>query len=141
MPVRKVSGGYKWGSSGKVYPTRAGAERQARAAYASGYKGSGNMKAGGFVSTGNDAADLALIRASKNIDDGTGGRGTSKMKRGGQAKSRVNEAGNYTKPAMRKRLFEKIKAGGKGGKPGQWSARKAQMLAREYKAKGGGYRD
>lgn len=55
-------------------------------------------------------------------------------------KSRVNEAGNYTKPGMRKGLFEKIKAGGKGGKPGQWSARKAQMLAREYKAKGGGYR-
>lgn len=42
---------------------------------------------------------------------------------------------------MRKRLFEKIKAGGKGGKPGQWSARKAEMLAKEYKAKGGGYRD
>lgn len=57
-----------------------------------------------------------------------------------KSKSRVNEAGNYTKPAMRKGLFEKIKAGGKGGKPGQWSARKAQMLAREYKAKGGGYR-
>ena len=57
-----------------------------------------------------------------------------------KTKSRVNEAGNYTKPAMRKRLFEKIKAGGKGGRPGQWSARKAQMLAREYKAKGGGYK-
>lgn len=56
-------------------------------------------------------------------------------------KSRVNEAGNYTKPAMRKRLFEKIKAGSKGGKAGQWSARKAQMLAKEYKEKGGGYRD
>jgi hypothetical protein len=55
-------------------------------------------------------------------------------------KSKVNEAGNYTKPAMRKRLFEQIKAGGKGGKPGQWSARKAQMLAREYKAAGGGYK-
>jgi len=55
------------------------------------------------------------------------------------SKSRVNEAGNYTKPEMRKRLFERIKAGGKGGKPGQWSARKAQMLAREYKASGGGY--
>lgn len=55
-------------------------------------------------------------------------------------KSTVNAAGNYTKPAMRKRLFEKIKAGDKGGKPGQWSARKAQMLARQYKAKGGGYR-
>jgi hypothetical protein len=56
-------------------------------------------------------------------------------------KSRVNEAGNYTKPSMRKSLFESIKAGGKGGKPGQWSARKAQMLAQQYKAKGGGYRD
>ena len=56
-------------------------------------------------------------------------------------KSKVNEAGNYTKPALRKRLFEKIKAGTKGGKAGQWSARKAQMLAKEYKAAGGGYKD
>lgn len=56
-------------------------------------------------------------------------------------KSTVNSAGNYTKPSMRKRIFEKVKAGGKGGKPGQWSARKSQLLAREYKAKGGGYRD
>ena len=54
-------------------------------------------------------------------------------------KSTVNKAGNYTKPTMRKRLFEKIKAGTKGGKAGQWSARKAQLLAKEYKAKGGGY--
>ena len=54
--------------------------------------------------------------------------------------SRVNEAGNYTKPTMRKNLFNKIKAGTKGGKAGQWSARKAQMLAKEYKAKGGGYK-
>lgn len=57
------------------------------------------------------------------------------------SKSTVNKAGNYTKPSMRKSLFNKIKAGGKGGKPGQWSARKSQMLAKEYKAKGGGYRD
>jgi len=56
-------------------------------------------------------------------------------------KSKVNAAGNYTKPSMRKALFNKIKAGSKGGDPGEWSARKAQMLAREYKAKGGGYRD
>ena len=55
-------------------------------------------------------------------------------------KSKVNEAGNYTKPTMRKRLFERIKAGSKGGKPGQWSARKAQLLAKQYKAKGGGYK-
>jgi hypothetical protein len=51
----------------------------------------------------------------------------------------VNEAGNYTKPSMRKSLFKRIKAGDKGGKSGQWSARKAQMLAKAYKAKGGGY--
>jgi hypothetical protein len=55
-------------------------------------------------------------------------------------KSTVNKAGNYTKPAMRKRLFNKIKAGTKGGRAGQWSARKAQMLAREYKKAGGGYK-
>ena len=56
-------------------------------------------------------------------------------------KSTVNAAGNYTKPTMRKRLFNEIKAGSKGGKAGQWSARKAQMLAKEYKAKGGGYKN
>tara|TARA_R100000084_G_scaffold102633_1_gene58314 strand:+ start:251 stop:436 length:186 start_codon:yes stop_codon:yes gene_type:complete len=55
--------------------------------------------------------------------------------------SKVNEAGNYTMPEMRKRLFEQIKASGKGGKPGQWSARKAQMLAKRYKEKGGGYKN
>jgi hypothetical protein len=57
-----------------------------------------------------------------------------------KAKSKVNAAGNYTKPTMRKQIFERIKAGGKGGKPGQWSARKAQMLAVEYKKSGGGYK-
>lgn len=56
-----------------------------------------------------------------------------------KTESRVNEAGNYTKPGMRKRLFSRIKAGGKGGRPGQWSARKAQLLATKYKAAGGGY--
>ena len=55
-------------------------------------------------------------------------------------KSTVNQAGNYTKPEMRKRIFNRIKAGTKGGAAGQWSARKAQMLARQYKAKGGGYK-
>lgn len=54
--------------------------------------------------------------------------------------SRVNEAGNYTKPGLRKRLFENIKSGSKGGDAGEWSARKAQMLAREYKKAGGGYK-
>ena len=57
-----------------------------------------------------------------------------------KAKSTVNKAGNYTKPTMRKRIFNRIKAGSKGGKPGQWSARKAQLLASEYKKAGGGYK-
>ena len=57
-----------------------------------------------------------------------------------KAKSTVNKAGNYTKPGMRKRMFSAIKAGCKGGAPGQWSARKAQMLAKRYKDAGGGYR-
>ena len=89
-----------------------------------------------FKPSGNDAQDLAVLRTAKNIYDG----GVSKMKKGGST-SRVNEAGNYTKPALRKRIFNSIKAGGKGGKPGQWSARKAQMMAKRYKDAGGGYRD
>ena len=69
------------------------------------------------------------------------------LKKGGSVKkkkkkkSTVNKAGNNTKPEMRKRLFNRIKAGGKGGRPGQWSARKAQMLAAAYKKAGGGYRN
>ena len=69
------------------------------------------------------------------------------LKKGGSVKkkkkkkSTVNKAGNYTKPEMRKRLFNRIKAGGKGGRPGQWSARKAQMMAKAYKKAGGGYRN
>ena len=56
--------------------------------------------------------------------------------------SRVNEAGNYTKPGMRKSLFNSIKSKAvQGTAAGQWSARKAQLLAKQYKAKGGGYRD
>lgn len=58
-----------------------------------------------------------------------------------KTKSRVNEAGNYTKPMLRKQLFDQIKAGSRGGDPGEWSARKAQLLAVEYKKKGGGYKD
>jgi hypothetical protein len=55
--------------------------------------------------------------------------------------SKVNEAGNYTKPGMRKRLFNSIKAAAvQGTGAGQWSARKAQLLAKRYKAAGGGYK-
>tara|TARA_R100000935_G_C2805112_1_gene152268 strand:- start:805 stop:987 length:183 start_codon:yes stop_codon:yes gene_type:complete len=57
-----------------------------------------------------------------------------------EKKSKVNAAGNYTKPAMRKRQFKRIKSGSKGGNSGQWSARKAQMLAKAYKEAGGGYK-
>jgi hypothetical protein len=57
-----------------------------------------------------------------------------------KTKSKVNEAGVYTKPSLRKSIFERIKAGSKGGGAGLWSGRKAQMLAKEYKAKGGGYK-
>jgi len=60
----------------------------------------------------------------------------------GRKESRVNEAGNYTKPGLRKRLFESIKAREtQGTGAGKWSARKAQLLAKQYKAKGGGYAD
>jgi len=60
--------------------------------------------------------------------------------KGGESK--VNEAGNYTKPGMRKKLFESIKASAtQGTGAGKWSARKSQLLAKQYKARGGGYRD
>ncbi len=94
------------------------------------------------------AVAIALSNAGKTQKKATGG-----LMKGGKAKSgsmnavnmskggsTVNEAGNYTKPTMRRNLFNRIKAGGKGGAPGQWSARKAQMLAKQYKAKGGGYK-
>lgn len=64
------------------------------------------------------------------------------MKHGGKVKSKVNQAGNYTKPGLRKRLFESIKSSAtQGTAAGQWSARKAQLLAKRYKEAGGGYKD
>ena len=57
-----------------------------------------------------------------------------------KSKSTVNKSGNYTKPGMRKKIFNRIKSGSKGGASGQWSARKAQMLAKAYKKAGGGYK-
>ena len=81
-------------------------------------------------------------RAKRRGDDkpviGTG-KPIRTFKKGGESK--VNEAGNYTKPGMRKKLFESIKASAtQGTGAGKWSARKAQLLAKQYKAKGGGYR-
>ena len=65
----------------------------------------------------------------------------TQYKEGGKTKSRVNEAGAYTKPGMRKSLFESIKSRAvQGTAAGQWSARKAQLLAKQYKARGGGYK-
>ena len=53
----------------------------------------------------------------------------------------VNAAGNYTKPSLRKRIVEQVKAAATHGtKAGQWSARKAQLVAKKYKAAGGGYK-
>ncbi len=63
------------------------------------------------------------------------------FKEGGKTKSKVNEAGNYTKPELRKRIFNSIKAAAvQGTGAGQWSARKAQLMAKRYKAAGGGYK-
>jgi hypothetical protein len=60
---------------------------------------------------------------------------------GGKVKSKVNEAGNYTKPELRKRIFNSVKAAAvQGTGAGQWSARKAQLMAKRYKAAGGGYK-
>jgi hypothetical protein len=82
-------------------------------------------------------------RAKRRGDDkpviGTG-KPIRTYKKGGESK--VNEAGNYTKPGMRKALFNSIKNSAvQGTAAGQWSARKSQLLAKRYKAAGGGYRD
>ena len=66
----------------------------------------------------------------------------TQYKEGGAVKSKVNEAGNYTKPGLRKRIFNSVKAAAiVGTGAGQWSARKAQVMAKRYKAAGGGYKD
>ena len=104
------------------------------------------MKAGGKVKNPM-AKDLSDPKFKPRVVKPKKGKGSYSRKgkalsysSGGKTKSKVNEAGNYTKPGMRKRLFNEIKAGGKGGAPGQWSARKAQMVAQAYKKAGGGYR-
>ena len=66
----------------------------------------------------------------------------TQYKEGGAVKSKVNEAGNYTKPSLRKRIFNSVKAAAiVGTGAGEWSARKAQVMAKRYKAAGGGYTD
>ena len=67
---------------------------------------------------------------------------TASFKAGGEAKSKVNAAGNYTKPELRKRILSSVMAQEtQGTGAGKWSARKAQLVAKKYKAAGGGYRD
>ncbi len=90
------------------------------------------------ASRGMGAINPAKIRKIKKRD---GNEPVTVYKEGGETKSRVNQSGNYTKPSMRKSLFESIKGQAvQGTAAGQWSARKAQLLAKKYKAKGGGYR-
>ena len=91
--------------------------------------------------TGDGKVTFADVLKGRGVKRDQMAGGKVEMKKGGKIKSRVNEAGNYTKPSLRKRLFNRIKAGTKGGNAGQWSARKAQMLAKQYKAAGGGYKD
>ena len=100
-------------------------------------KGGGNPVAKGLA---NPKYKPQVIKPKKGKGSYTR-KGKEALSYSSGGKSTVNKAGNYTKPGMRKKLFEQIKAGGKGGKPGQWSARKAQMLAKRYKDAGGGYRD
>jgi hypothetical protein len=88
---------------------------------------------------------MGAIRPSKMPKAKTGrrkdGDSFTTYKDGGKVKSRVNESGVYTKPSMRKKLFEQIKGSAtQGTAAGQWSGRKSQLLAKKYKAKGGGYR-
>jgi hypothetical protein len=90
-------------------------------------------------SRGMGAMNPKKIRAIKTIKKRDGNEPVKMFKQGGESK--VNEAGNYTKPGMRKALFNQIKGSAtQGTAAGQWSARKAQLLAKKYKAKGGGYR-
>ena len=87
-----------------------------------------------------EMADMSLEmerRKQKEFEEFTAPAPVGKAKGG-----KVNAAGNYTKPTMRKSLFNSIKGQAtQGTAAGQWSARKAQLLAKKYKAKGGGYRD
>jgi cellobiose phosphorylase len=66
----------------------------------------------------------------------------TQYKEGGKVKSKVNESGNYTKPSLRKKIVSQVKSAATHGTgAGQWSARKAQLVAKKYKAAGGSYRD
>jgi len=83
---------------------------------------------------------IAPSKVPKLIKKRDGDEPVKVFKQGG--KSTVNAAGNYTKPGLRKRIFNSVKAAAiVGTGAGQWSARKAQVMAKRYKAAGGGYKD
>jgi hypothetical protein len=83
----------------------------------------------------------ASSMARKLLDKPGSLKASDMYKEGGKTKSKVNEAGNYTKPELRKRIFNSVKAAAiVGTGAGQWSARKAQVMAKRYKAAGGGYK-
>jgi len=89
-------------------------------------------------SRGMGATAPSKMPKAKNVVKRDGNEPTKVFKEGGK----VNEAGNYTKPEMRKRIFNSVKAAAvQGTGAGQWSARKAQLMAKRYKAAGGGYKD
>jgi len=119
------------------------------------YKEGGTVKAAGGGLYANIAAKKKRIAAGSGESMRSAGSAgapkksdfanaakTASYAEGGKTKSKVNEAGNYTKPELRKRIFNSVKAAAiVGTGAGQWSARKAQVMAKRYKAAGGGYRD
>ena len=85
---------------------------------------------------------IAPSKVPKLIKKRDGNEPVKVFKQGGETKSKVNEAGNYTKPGLRKSIFNSIKAAAvQGTGAGKWSARKAQLVAKKYKASGGSYKD
>jgi hypothetical protein len=130
---------------GDVKPTKMpGAKKKARrddtdfTQYAKGGKvGKGKGPSSVVTTKGGTASAMA-----KKLLDKPGSLKASDMyAKGGKTKSKVNAAGNYTKPEMRKRIVSQVKAAAtQGTGAGQWSARKAQLVAKKYKAAGGGYK-
>lgn len=89
-------------------------------------------------SRGMGAVNPAKLKTIKKKD---GNEPVKMYKEGGETKSKVNAAGNYTKPELRKKIVSQVKSAATHGTgAGQWSARKAQLVAKKYKAAGGGYR-
>jgi hypothetical protein len=97
------------------------------------------FKKGGSVVTTKGGTASAM--AKKLLDKPGSLKASDMYAEGGKTKSKVNEAGNYTKPELRKRIFNSVKAAAvQGTGAGQWSARKAQLMAKRYKDAGGGYK-